>query len=383
MIFLDRITDMTCSTSARFASVLIGMAYFVALCASGFIPSVASAEPRDTGSAAFFVRQPKPASILLEDGRAIALKLGADGTLPNTVDGPKGSLAIESQRSAYYVVAAGVLSHAAERDELLDKGLKAFEWGFDQAGPSGSFPDERGGAEKNENSLYAKSAFLGAASRSLLLLQQADLAPGYRERVAALLERLLHSARWMAGSSDLEKFFKRAKRSDKMLTNQLFSIAVALQETGVMTGDQSLTRRAQELVERILPRQSADGTFPEKGGFDAKYQTVSLEHLARYANTLPDSPWRNTVMAALRKGTDRFVQAVDSAGVIDNSANTRTMACGQGKAGDGPKGREIDIVPLRLLYIGYVLDETPRLEPLADQILAVGQKLTKERKCGK
>ena len=42
------------------------------------------------------------------------------------------------------------------------------------------------------------------------------------------------------------------------------------------------------IVDEMLQRQGSDGTFPEKGGFDSKYQTVSLEHLARYASTLPD-----------------------------------------------------------------------------------------------
>jgi hypothetical protein len=172
------------------------------------------------------------------------------------------------------------------------------------------------------------------------------------------------------------QFPKRAKHADHGLTNQLFSVAIALQESGVVAGDQSLT-----LVEQVLPRQGSDGTFPEKGGFNSKYQTVSLEHLARYASTLPDSPWRDVVMTALRKGTDRFIRTVDAAGVIDNSANTRTMACGPGVAGEGAKGRKINIVPLRLLYIGYLLDEGARLETLADQIQTVGQKLTKERKC--
>ena len=121
--------------------------------------------------------------------------------------------------------------------------------------------------------------------------------------------------------------------------------------------------------------------FPKKEGSIPSIKrcrlNISLDTRARS----PDSPWRSTVIAALRKGTDRFVRTVDAAGVIDNSANTRTMACGPGVIGDEPKGREIDIVPLRLFYIGYLLDERTRLDALADQIQAIGQKLTKERKC--
>jgi hypothetical protein len=269
-----------------------------------------------------------------------------------------------------------VISEDPDKAELLDKGLKAFEWGFDHAGEDGSFPNERGGATKKQNSLHPKSAFIEAAARSALLLQQVDLEPSFRDRLTALLPRLNKSARWMAGSRDLEKFFKRSRSA-----NQLLFIAAALQEAGAATKDTTLTERARSLVEQILSQQGQDGTFPEKGGFDSNYHTVSLELLGRYASTLPPSPWRDTVMAALRKGIDRFTQIVDETGTIDASANTRTVPCGPKVSGAGPKGRDIDIVPLRLHYLGQLLGEQERLGALADRIHETGQSFTHDDKC--
>jgi hypothetical protein len=324
-----------------------------------------------------FLREGRTAELLLADGRKFAEKLGADGTFPDTVDGPKGALAVESLRRAYYVVAAGLISKDADRDDLLDRGIKAFEYGFSQAGPDGSFPNERGGTKKKQNSLHPKSEFIEASARTILLLQQSDLAPAYDRRVKALVPQLRKSALWLANSQDTVAFFGRAKN-----TNQLMFVASGLQQAGVVTGDRQLTDRARELMETILKRQTADGAFPEKGGYDTNYQTVSLELLARYAHALPQSPWRDQVMTALRKGSDRFLASVDpQTGVISDAANTRTMACGAAVSGSDPKGKDIDIVPLRLYYLGFLLNDEARLSRVADRIQETGQSFTHKEKC--
>lgn len=358
--------------------IFLRAVFCIALCFGPCAASVAVAQDSSRpGIEAAFVRQPKPARLLLADGREFADKMGPDGTFPDTLGGRKGSLAVESLRRGYYVIAAGVISSGADREHLLDKGLRAFEKGFSYAGADGSFPEERGGGSKKQSSLHPKSIFISSAARSMLLLQQVDLTPQLRARVNALLPRLQHSARWLAATPLLEEFYGRAKN-----TNQLFFAATALQEAGVVTADASLTRRAQALVERILARQTSDGTFPEDGGFDSNYQTVSLELLARYAATLPSGPWRDRVFSALRRGTDRFLQTVDPSGTINDSANTRTVACGPERTGSEPKGKGIDVVPLRLYYLGYLLNDQARLEAVGDRIQATGQNFTHAERCG-
>jgi hypothetical protein len=280
-----------------------------------------------------FLREGRTAELLLADGRKFAEKLGADGTFPDTVDGPKGALAVESLRRAYYVVAAGLISKDADRDDLLDRGIKAFEYGFSQAGPDGSFPNERGGTKKKQNSLHPKSEFIEASARTILLLQQSDLAPAYDRRVKALVPQLRKSALWLANSQDTVAFFGRAKN-----TNQLMFVASGLQQAGVVTGDRQLTDRARELMDQV--------------------------------------------MTALRKGSDRFLASVDpQTGVISDAANTRTMACGAAVSGSDPKGKDIDIVPLRLYYLGFLLNDEARLSRVADRIQETGQSFTHKEKC--
>jgi hypothetical protein len=329
------------------------------------------------GSEAAFLRSPRPAEIFLADGRTYTVKQNPDGTFPDTVGGPKGELAVESLRRAYFVVAAGLLAEGAEQDRLLDQGLKAFEWGFTQAGEDGSFPNERGGVKKKQNSLHPKAVYIEAAARTLLLLKQAAPDARTRARAEALTPALLKSADWLANSPDTVAFFQRVKN-----TNQLMSVAAGLQEASLVADSPELAVKAKALMEQILERQQADGAFPEKGGFDSNYQTLSLELLGRYYATLEPSPWRDRIGAALRKGLDRFLVAVDpQTGVINDDANSRTVACGAPVEGTAPKGKDLDIVPLRLYYLGFLLNDAARLEPLADRIHATGQSFSHSDKC--
>ncbi len=324
-----------------------------------------------------FLKKPRPAELYLATGRGYTVKQQADGTFPDTVDGPKGPLAVESLRRAYFIVAAGLLAEGQEADRLLDQGLKAFEWGFQQAGDQGSFPNERGGTTKKQNSLHPKAVYIEAAARTLLLLQQSDVDATTRRRIEALIPALHKSARWMAESQDTVIYFKRNRN-----TNQLMVVATGLQETAIVTGDQALAAKAQALMEEVLARQTDDGAFPEKGGFDSGYQGVSLELLGRYFATLKPSPWRARVEAALRKGTDRLVTAIDPAtGQINDSANTRTVACGAPVDEDDPKAKPVLRSSLRIHYLGHLLNDEARLSPLAERVSEQGQVFTHDDKC--
>ncbi|MDH4385200.1 MAG: hypothetical protein QE280_07135, partial [Caulobacter sp.] len=369
-------------TSPFRRGVWIFAAFWLAACGAS-APGAAQTQPpaaarkAGAGSELAFLRKPRPAEIYLADGRTYTIKQNPDGTFPDTVGGPKGELAVESLRRAYFIAAAGVLAEGAEQEKLLDQGLKAFEWGFTQAGEDGSFPNERGGVKKKQNSLHPKAVYIEASARTLLLLQQAAPDARTRARVEALTPALYKSANWMANSPDTSAFFQRVKN-----TNQLMSVAAGLQEASLVTGKPELAVRARGMMEQILARQLADGAFPEKGGFDSNYQTLSLELLGRYYATLEPSPWRDRIGVALRKGLDRFLLVVDpQTGVINDDGNSRTVACGAPVEGSGPKGKDLDIVPLRLYYLGFLLDDEARLAPLAERILATGQSFSHSDKC--
>jgi hypothetical protein len=311
--------------------------------------------------------------LIAADGRAFAAKIEASGALPGAVAGRKGGIAVEYQRHAFEVLAAGVL---ARDPSLIDKGLRALEWGFAQAGSDGSFPTERGGTSRKQNAFHPKAVFLEAAARSIILVRQAGVDERFKKRTDALVPKLALSARWMMNSDDLRKFFRRAGNA-----NQLFSAAMALHEASIVTGDAALAAGAREKMAAILALQRPDGTFPEKSGFDASYQSLSLEFLARYVLGLPPSPERSAALAALRKGVERLVRVIRADGTVDTRQNTRTVACGRAIPGLQAKSRDINILPRRLRHFGYVLRDSARLDAIADRVLAAGQGFSHIGRC--
>ncbi len=53
--------------------------------------------------------------------------------------------------------------------------------------------------------------------------------------------------------------------------------------------------------------------------------------------------------------------------------NTRTTTCGDPVPGPGPKGTNIDIIPLRLRYTAKLLGKSATIDPIADNIETFGQ----------
>jgi len=118
-----------------------------------------------------------------------------------------------------------------------------------------------------------------------------------RREALALQPALRQAATALAADPLLRQAESTAQNS-----NGLFVSAAALQQAAVLTGDAALAERARALAASGLARQLPDGTFPERHGFDAGYQTVSLEYLARYAAVLPPSSWRDEVFRAANRG---------------------------------------------------------------------------------
>lgn len=327
-----------------------------------------------------FILQPVVREIVVFDGKEFAGRITASGATRGNAEWKEkgvGELAIESQRSAASILAAGLASEGSDRAALIDKGLLALEWAFAQQGADGSFPEERGGTKAKDYSLHPKSEFIEAAASGLLMLKQC---PGvdatFKERAAKLSPKLALSANWLARTPNLEKFFPDAKN-----TNQVFFPTVALQIASVVLGDQPLADKAKALMADVLARQTADGAFPEDFGFDSSYQTVSIDLLTNYAATIADPVYRKQLLDAGQRGVDRFLVNVRPDGTIDTSTDTRTGVCGAPVPGNGPKGKSIDVIPLRIYQFGYFAGTSAKLAPIAQSILSAGQGFDHEGSC--
>src|SRR3989344_2412131 len=217
-----------------------------------------------------FITKPFPSAALLFEGRHYVGRINGAGAFRVNADlAGTGAYSIENQREAYRVVAAGVLSTDADKAELLDKGLKAFEWGFAQMTPSGSFPGAIDGQGRpgKFNAIHEVSFFIEAAAHSIELIRLSNVDQVYKTRAESLVPKLKLAIQYMTEPTNLDDFFTNAQN-----TNVLTKVATVFQETAALTNDAVLAVLAKSLMENILARQFADGTFPERNGFDSGYQ---------------------------------------------------------------------------------------------------------------
>lgn len=333
----------------------------------GLDESVIQKSPSTTSSFELsFLQRTEPKALVVFEGRDAATKITASGaTSGNTESDTRCSL--ENQRIAYYTVAAGVILNDAK---LLDTGLRAYEWGYGKQASNGSFPCERKGDSKpiKYEHVHPLSFFIESSARSVLLIRESNVDESFKKRAEALVPKIYLAGKAFNNPKNLDDFFTNGKD-----TNMLTTAALAIHQAGVLGNDAKLQSVAKGLFERILARQTTDGTFPEKKGFDSSYQTVSLEYLIRYASMLPEGDWKNTVSKGITKGIEKELTVIRADGTIDTSSNTRTGACGPAVSGSTPKGRNYDVTALRLYYYGHFANAYDSYAPIAAKVQYVGQ----------
>lgn len=313
-----------------------------------------------------FLARPEVRPVVIRLARRYAARIAPDGAFrANTGD----ELAIQRQRRAFDVVAGGVMLGGRDGARLVDRGIEAIRWGLDRRGTDDFFPGQGG---RNAASMLPRAFFLEAAFRSLLLLRDepslsraADL-PG--------LQAALHEAATALGASPALRLAEEAGVN----SNGLFVAAAALQGAAELSGDERLAGRARQVVGTALARQAPDGTFPERGGYDSNYQSVSLHFLARYIAMLPESAWREEVAAAARRGAARLLSSADPlTGRIDDRGNTRTIDCPPLDRVDPDAGEGF---ALRLRYIAHILGD-PSIAAPSERVAAARQRFQHIERC--
>ena len=97
---------------------------------------------------------------------------------------------IEEQRFADTVIGAGVNRN---RDDLINAGVLALEWGFAQQNVDGSFPCK--------DSYLGASYFVAATAHSIWLLETTGFARNYAQRIEKLRPKLERAALWLADAN--------------------------------------------------------------------------------------------------------------------------------------------------------------------------------------
>ncbi|HLD06880.1 MAG TPA: hypothetical protein VJC16_05095 [Candidatus Nanoarchaeia archaeon] len=148
----------------------------------------------------------------------------------------------------------------------------------------------------NEKSFCATAFSLYAATETYLLLGLHD---------AALVKAFLKSARFLFSS--------------EQVANQEIGSITALYNTYLIAKDQRILVAVQAKL--AVLKQDAEGWFPEYGGADPGYQTLSIEFLAKYYEKSKD----RAVLPVIRRAigfVSHFIHPDGSIGGIYGSRNT-------------------------------------------------------------
>lgn len=220
-----------------------------------------------------------------------------------------GSWFIEEQRFADTVIGAGVNRN---RDDLIDAGMLALEWGFAQQSSDGSFPSA-------DNYLGA-SYFVAATAHSIWLLETTGYARNYAQRIEKIRPNLARAALWLADANRA----KAASTQQDKYTSRYMLTGYALAVTARVTNNPMLGMVGEDMVRTGLSKLHASGYFPEAGGFDVSFQAEALVYLLRFYDHAATAEMRRDIEPGLRRALGWLETRVASNGVVQSTGNTRS-----------------------------------------------------------
>ena len=268
----------------------------------------------------------------------------------------KGDWYIEEQRFADTVIGAGVNRN---RDDLIDAGLRAIEWGFARQTADGSFPCK-------DNYLSA-SYFIAATAHALWLLETTGQGQPFAARIQAIRPRLQSAAVWLAAARNTPAITAKLDT----YSSRYFVTGYALAATARLTGDNALASAGEETIRRGIARQHASGYFPESGGFDASFQAEALVYLLRYFDHAATADMRRISEAPIRLALDWLATRVSPSGIVQRVGNTRSV--GQELDRTGQPRRISAVAISRAFGLGRTVLGVSQFEALAKSVAAARQ----------
>jgi hypothetical protein len=263
-----------------------------------------------------------------------------------------GDWYIEEQRFGDTIIGAGINRN---RLELVDAGLRAFEWGFRQQSGDGGFDCK--------DEYFSTAYFVAGVAHALWLLDTSGYARDYSARIAAMRPKLAAAARWLADP----KRIAAAKPQMDQFTSRYFITGYALAASARLTGEASLAYAGEELIRAGLAAQHASGYFPERGGFDSSFQGESIVYLLRYFDHAATADMRRSIESPLGRSIKWLESRVTPAGVIQTNGNKRTGA-NQERDRTGQPRRVSAVAVSRAFGLARFIFADPRFEELARRV---------------
>lgn len=120
-------------------------------------------------------------------------------------------------------------------------------------------------------------------------------------------EIFLPSIRWISKENNID------------VSNQEAASTLAIALFYYWTKDEKYKKVYLDKLEKLLNLQGNDGSFPEYGGFDIGYETITLGILSKLYKYLPDK----RILDALKSGLEFLRLLIEEDGTFNNSKTSR------------------------------------------------------------
>jgi hypothetical protein len=250
---------------------------------------------------------------------------------------------------SFLALASGI---ARSDDVLIERGVRALEFGLPHQNPDGTF---EGSSEQD----IARFGYFGL--RAYNLLAHSTYAQQYSTRLETIFEALLGTEKYI-----LEILPQHPEIFET--TNQVAMLAYTLTIAGQKAENEALIAKGDSLLQWVLAVQREDGVFPELDGHDSHYQAVSLMALANLYLYSTEPVHQQTIYPALLAGLQWEKTHISSSGYINDEGNTRTANDPE----DSPEGKQINPreIALTLLHLSYLGSEFSEARNLSEIVLA-------------
>jgi hypothetical protein len=268
-----------------------------------------------------------------------------------------GDWYIEEQRFGDTIIGAGVNRN---RVDLIDAGLRAFEWGFQQQSPDGSFPCK--------DNFVSTAYFVAGVAHSIWLLETSGYARDFSGRISTMRPRLAAAARWLADPKNSTP----AKTQNDLFVSRYFLTGYALGATSRVVGEPALAYAGEDFIRNGLALQNAAGYFPERGGFDVSFQGEALVYLLRYHDHVATADMRRAIEPVVKRALGWLETRVNSTGVVQIANNTRA-GFGQERDRTGQVRRVSAVAVARAFGLARFVLGDARYEALAKSVSTARQ----------
>ncbi len=282
--------------------------------------------------------------------------IAADGSMGTNIGGTWHSVGAQRDVTNHFLGALAT-DNAAD----LSRAMAALEYTFAHQNADGSWPqvDIPGSPYSPGGGFMSTIFFYASLGRSLGLaadshwFQTSAATAALRARLAALAPGMERGLAWMRGPVNSQQMQNMGKGSQRD-SNRAAAGAEGFLLVGQWLHSAADVATGQRLLLQVESNQLPDGTILESGGFDAGYQTVSLNHLYDIWFHLTGSlaGLRGGVWNELAKGTAKENSVVLPSGEINFDGSTRVDCGGETFHGQPKQGSGQDLSRVEVYTAG-------------------------------